>query len=164
METIPSADPSAGKKRSGMTATNSWLAIHRAHPDPDTILWHVYLKEEHRFLGNDIRIGDHIFFYEAKNGYGHFDEGRMGIVRISIVSATPYQRNHHQPYAPGNEGEWDFAIPAEPLDTSGFVPRTQVNVVMGYAYNYVYYGYNRGKGIKQLTPMQADELFRRFRR
>ena len=102
--------------------------------------------------------------YEAKHGYGHDRIGAEGIIRIAVVSGAPYERDEATLSAPDHEGGRRIGIPTDALYVGGRVSRDHLNRVMRYASRNVFFGYNRGKGIKQLTPEQADELLVLFTR
>jgi hypothetical protein len=147
----------------------SWLTTHYAHPQPDTIPWHILLQAQHKRAVAGIETGDHVFFYEHRGNRPVKGEplrppGRQGIIRIATVSGPIYQRDGLLEYTDGASKDWAWGVPCDAgVDTAGFVPRIQVNEVLQYKPGSLLRALNRGTGVKKLLEEQANELRRQFR-
>lgn len=148
---------------------NNWFTIHDAHPDPDRVLWHIYLQDKYKDLASEISVGDRVFFYETKNTKQiqfKGSRGKMGVVHVGYVIGDKYERQFEEALSIYNDGErktWDIGIPTDAGQSNGFVSREKVLEILGYASNYYFKGFARGKGIKLIEDAKANELLSLFR-
>lgn len=163
-------DRRSGKKQSGATMPRYWFTTHwpRFKGGRDTL--HIYLREEHRDAAPGLAPGDRVLVYEFKSGPSllldggtriHREVGKGGIICDARIVAPLQPRSSNEAqeiYVDGKKVNWSWI--AETADrTMGYLPRGVVNELLGYAAGNYFYGFNGGRGIKELEP----EVYARLR-
>jgi hypothetical protein len=164
--------------------TRYWITTHWPKRKVDPQPWHIYLQEGFETLGRRVEVGNPVLFFELKTGKVAVTKlpdgreyqrrlvgGRQGIVASAVVS-TPMMRrdpsDSRETYIGGKQLNWPWEIPTSNVNLDGFVPRADVNRVLGYDPEYTLMGFGdrmngRPSGLKQLTEDQYRELTELFR-
>lgn len=159
---------------------NYWLTTHwpALEGQEDSAETGIYLPDEREEAGEDIRPGDMVLIYESRTGrtvvredvhgnkhYIKSVPGREGIVSIAEVQ-TPLLRDNDSEvtrYADSTEIWWRWYAVANPVSSNGYVPRVEVNRVLGYKNNYPMRALGeRHSGLKKLTKEQYYKLVELF--
>jgi hypothetical protein len=154
--------------------TRYWLTTHWPPlPDGRDIL-NVYLQEHHRNAVAGMAPGDRLLIYEYLSGPDLLKPdgtivrrkaGRGGIIcdaRISTGLKPRSPEDAPEEYTDGRKANWAWI--AETDDRKfGFLERQRTNAVLGYDEGYKLYGFNRGRGIIQLTPDEYAGLTEQFK-
>jgi len=127
--------------------------------------WHVIER---------VDLGDFVLVYEAASGPTVVSRnaegveskqrrlvGRGGIVALLRVTdkASQPPDTKREEYADGTSAWWRYCAPTEPLDSGGFLPRVEVNRLLGYEEVFNFHGFGDDhSGVKQIAP----ELFERI--
>jgi hypothetical protein len=150
-----------------------WVTTHWPHPEPDDHPWHVYLKAEFKEIADMFAPGDRVLFYESKYHRPMADGkrrpvGAEGVVVAGTVAAPAQTRPPAlavADYADGTCDNWLWGVPTRDLDTSGYVPRRELNEVLEYKPTYNLHGFGvQNSGVKELTEQQYNDLLGKFRR
>lgn len=139
----------------------------------------VWVVDGKEHVIRDIAPGDLVWIYESRSGKtlvrqqanGGTQEipcqlGRQGVIALCRVVEPAYECEDTtaEVYADGKTMWWRWYAPTESLNTSGFVPRKDAAVLLGFSPNYPFRGFGRASsGVKRLTPTQHDGLLRAFR-
>lgn len=156
--------------------TTQWP--HRIDEDQNAPRTGIYLPDGREAAGADIRPGDLVAVYEAKDGRALIrknlsgeeevlkcHQGRQGIVALIRITsnlcaddAIPLQK-----YTDGTKILWRWYADAEPYSTSGFLSRIDLNNILGYAPNNPLKGFgDRHSGLKKITQDQFNQISTQF--
>lgn len=164
--------------------TRYWLTTHWP-PFQDEInpeITGVYLPDDNRReVGMALNTRDLIMIYQSVSGptrlYRNKDgtergrvpsiRGRGGIV-VVVKATSRIERNPDvelTEYTNRNPILWAWEATTEPIDDNGFVPRIDVNRILGYRLNYNLHGFGtRHSGLKEITELQFQQLYALFQR
>lgn len=156
--------------------TTHWpMRVDEPEHNPHSGVWVI---SERRDVISQVQPCDHVFIYETKTGKVELRltangrevpirrrTGREGIVALVEVTklADEPKGSKPQKYTDGSTMWWRWHAPTRPINTSGFIPREQVNDILGYDRAYVFRGYGEGKsGLGRLREDQYEQLLKAF--
>ena len=139
----------------------------------------VYLSHEKGEVGRDLRPGDLVLVYQSESGRTRVvteldgtthtapcEKGKGGVVAIGRALTT-VQRDEEaevEQYTDGTAIHWEWRAPLEVLSTSGFVPRGELNRILGYKPTYNFRGFgDRSSGLKKIDQATYVEIEAAFR-
>jgi hypothetical protein len=151
-----------------------WFTTHWPpydHDGPDIL--NIYIQEQYRHAVDGMGPGDKVFVYEFRSGPNVTNEegevihrrlpGREAVVCEAEITTNLHVRPGYVPEHFEGRGIRNFRWEAlTGRRVHGVVPRKQVNRILGYREGYVYYGFNGGRGIKEISPEEYDELHARL--
>jgi len=154
-----------------------WLTTHWPNTRnllPDAPKNGVYLPDKRENASDGMDVGDLVLFYESVSGRTilerHSDgsekrlpcwTGRGGLVTLSHITSKPKDLGEkgREEYTDGTKIWWRFKAETALVNSSGFVPREQVCLVLGYAPTYNFRGFGtRHSGLKEITEEQFEQL------
>lgn len=129
----------------------------------------VWVEREHEEVAKRLRVGDRVFVYETRTGPSLRQDGRVyscvrgrqGIVAVGRIRRLEPSNSDVQHYASGRRRtrRWAFGGSfGRSVDRKGFVPRGEVNRILGYARRYVFLGF--GTDRSGTGPLTLDEATR----
>ena len=137
----------------------------------------VWLRSNKEWAGRDLRSGDPVLVYQTISGraiiHSHEDGrrerircvwGHSGIIAVA-EAAGPIKRDPQWPvweYEDGRNRCWGCQASLTLVSSDGFVPRVQVNRILGYSPRYTMRGFGAGTGLKEITKGQYQELVAAF--
>ncbi len=158
-----------------------WLTVHwpPREDDPDGIGAGVWVPDGREAAGADLAEGDRVLVYESLRGRPEVRispngartivrciQGREGVVLLGEAQSCLQADDGSTPsrYVDGSEIWWRWHAPLRVLSRSGFVPRREVNKVLGYkpAYNFRGFG-DRHSGLQEISREEFEELEMRLR-
>jgi hypothetical protein len=160
-----------------------WMTKHWPKRKIEPLPWHIFLRQGMEPLGRTVQIGDKVLFFETKIGkvavaalpdgkryWKTLATGRQGIVASAVVSGPMKLRDlaeSNETYTTGERRIWSWEIPTAELNGEGFVPRSEVNRLLGHAKNYALMGFGdrvggESSGLKQIDESIFNELNRMF--
>jgi hypothetical protein len=112
--------------------------------------------------------GDQVAFYEcgkgkAVVGRGRKPRGRQGVVRVATIVSELRQKGFEEQYTDGTVGRYEWEVPCDQHDESGFAGRIDVCRAVGFKVGYKLYGLGGGTGVKELNQEQFERLLAEFR-
>ena len=129
-------------------------------------------------VGAEIKPGDHVFIYQSETGYTEIrtdkkgeeqriksKRGRGGIIAIEQVSEKLRIIKDAPPtrYVGRVSVTWKGRVDTTIVSEDGFIPRSDVNRVLGYEEGYSFRGYGtKHSGLAQLTSEQYKALSKLF--
>ncbi len=158
-----------------------WLTVHWPQLQDRSVRYplRVWLQDGTQSAGNGLDAGDRVLIYETKfgptrllPGVGGIKReapslvGRQGIIIIAeaIGPLTQDLSFEKIEYADGSQRWWCWHAPLRALAEDGFVPRTEVNRVLGYSPNYLFRGFGTfNSGLKELTALEYSALVEVYR-
>lgn len=157
--------------------TTQWP--HRQGTPKDAPREGVYLPDDRKEAGADIRPGDLVVVYESKGGRDLVRKdvsgkketvkhhvGREGVVSILRITSRLYadDESEEQEYSDGTKIWWKWYADTEPYFSSGFLPRQELNVLLGYKIDNALRGFgDKHSGLKKIdrdTFLKIEEAFR----
>lgn len=161
---------------------NYWITTHwppRAG-NPKREPSGVWLPEGRQQAGVELRAGDHVLIYESRSGRtelrvradGSTSEVRSVRGKEGIIAVVRAQESIHRnpdttvtKYVNGTEICWSWQAATELLSSNGFVPRTEINRVLGYKPSYNLRGFgDRKSGLKRISKDEYETLVAIFKR
>jgi hypothetical protein len=159
---------------------NHWLTTH--WPPRANDLSHspggVWVVDGKEHVIRELEVGDLVWIYESGSGKTAIrtqangqalkvpcKRGRQGVIALCQVTEPAYARDDATPeaYVDGTTMWWRWFAETETLNSSGFVPRSEVAVLLNYDTNYTFRGFGQvASGLKQLTAAQHDTLQHAF--
>ncbi len=151
-----------------------WLTTHwpptEDYPDPTG----VYLPDGRQAAGQNLRREDTVFVYESRTGpiilerlpdgtqrqVRHL-EGREGIIAVTEALDEIQQDRRIEPteYVGRNPIRWCWFAPTRENMFNGFVPRREVNRILGYHLNNPMRGFGTlHSGLKEISIRQAHAI------
>ena len=129
---------------------NYWMAIrwpqYRDEDENVENRYWIYIPEDKKELGQDVGIGDLIFFYETKTGWQlagkayNYKAGKQGIIAIvkAISKLEPEKVREEYEYKP--TVLWGWRIRTK-LYKKCSVKREDICEIFGYSQNYFFRGF-----------------------
>lgn len=155
-----------------------WLTVHwPPRLDEQDGPLGVWLQDGKVQVADGMDVGDLVFIYQTADGptaiETHPDgttsraprgKGRSGVHRLARIVAKPVEHEEcrREKYTDGKERWWRYLAVAEPINSSGYVPRPEVARMIGYSENYAFLGFGGGSGLKQLSEGEFHQLRERF--
>jgi hypothetical protein len=134
----------------------------------------VWVQHDKRHLIDRVSPGDLVFIYESQSGPTQVranadgstqripcHRGRAGIVGLVEVTQRAHQPEDSQRerYSDGSSLWWRYCTPTRSINSAGFIPRPEVNSLLGYSDSYVFHGFGEEhSGLKQIEV----DLFNRI--
>lgn len=150
-----------------------WLTTQWPFREGSTRIQHqnVWIRDNHLKAVDGMDKNDLVFIYETIRGRTliqgneriRCQRGRGGIVVLAKIKSptTPSKRDPER-YADGSVIWWRYCAPTEHVE-SGFIPRREVNRVLGYSLDYPFRGFGLlQSGVKQISERQFEGLKRIF--
>lgn len=160
---------------------NYWMTTHwpPREDDPDNVASGVWVPDGREIAGSDLETGDFVLIYQARSGRtelrrapdGTVDrvrclKGAGCIIAIAKVKERLFEDPESRPtdYTDGTRIWWRWFAPIDVLSRSGFVPRAELNNVLGYAQSYSFRGFGHyHSGLKKISAEQYYALTDLFR-
>lgn len=139
----------------------------------------INLKEGQEEVGADINVGDYVFIYQSETGYTEIrtnkkgedqriksKRGRGGIIALELVSSRLQiiEDSVLTRYVGRESISWRGKVKTTIVSEDGFIPRSNINRVLGYKRGYSFRGFGtKNSGLKELTLDQyvvLRELFK----
>jgi hypothetical protein len=160
---------------------NYWITTHWAPRagEQDVPPSGVWLSEGRQKAGADLAADDRVLIYQAATGRTEIrllangqqqkrrrTRGREGVVAITRAcgpitgdpQALPTQ------YTDGTTLLWSWRAPTVILSSKGFVPRKELNSILGFHADYQLRGFGAGhSGLKKITKTEFDSLVSAFK-
>ncbi len=160
-----------------MSNPRYWITVHYPQREYEEFLPHVYLQDGLEEVARDLRPQDLAFLYETASAPVTLKQtaeglrrrpiaarGRQGIVALVRLTSALYDRkNTPTLHASGKQVWWRWRADAEIVSREGFVPRADVNEILGHKKNWNWRGFgDRRSGLRQIGEEQFREIRRRF--
>lgn len=160
---------------------NYWLTTQwpPREDNPDLLPSGVWLPDGREAAGNCLREGDLVLIYQSQTGRTEIRRrpdgtqervrslvGKGGIIAIGRVCDRLSEREGSTTteYENGTSIWWRWWTPIELLSRSGFVPRVELNGILGYDPTYSLRGFgDRKSGLKRIAAQQYHALVDIFR-
>jgi len=161
---------------------NYWLTTHwprRQGEDETEPPFGVWVPDKREAAVADMAPGDLVFIYESLSGRPRVttyangtttttpcERGRGGVIVLAEVVDRPSEQTESGPeeYTDGTSIWWRYMARTKPINSAGFIPRTQVAVALGYSPDYGFRGFgDYHSGVKKLSQEEYDKLFALFR-
>lgn len=156
-----------------------WITTHWPPEIGTSLDYAVYLCDGDQSVGSDMEPGDRVWIYQSKGGrlvvrrrpdgseyLAKRKSGREGV--IALVGVTgPLRDIGGQPerYNDDTRGWWRWKADTRLINQSGFVPRRELNVLVGYQPNYGFRGFGQKKsGLKQIHESLHEVILQEFNR
>jgi hypothetical protein len=158
-----------------------WITTHwpcrrdQSTNQPQNGIW---VKNENRTVIDRVAPGDLVFLYETKSGRDILRNnadgsttqisrhpGAEGIVALAEVTRRAFEPENSRPEecANGTKLWWRYYAPTQSVDSSGFISRTELNSVLGYAPANVLRGFGeQNSGLKEISKDVYEQLRSRF--
>lgn len=161
---------------------NYWITTHwpPRTDNPTREPSGVWLPEGRQQAGVELRVGDPVLIYESRSGRTELREradgstyevksvrGKEGILAITrAVEGIHRDRTIKETrYKTGRPICWCWKAATELLSSNGFVPRTELNRVLGYKPTYNLRGFGDHKsGLKRISKTDYEALLGIFKR
>ena len=162
---------------------NYWMTTHwppRTDEEKSNIGLGVWISERCRSVGNDLRPGDKVIIYQSRSGRPEIFEkadgtsetigchtGKEGIIALGEATTDVYLLKDVKPskYTDGTEVWWRWHADLKLISQSGFVPRLEINKILGYKSNYNFRGFgDNHSGLKRIKESEFTSLVEIFRR
>ncbi len=156
---------------------NYWITTHWP-PEIDTQAdFSIYLYEGTQQVGVDIGLGDRVWIYQSNSGRRILREtptgstykknrqpGKGGVVALmEVVNELHDIDKQPDKYEDGSERWWRWRADTKLINQSGFVPKLQLNQIMGYKPEYVFRGFgDRHSGLKKITEEIHERILQAF--
>ena len=160
---------------------NYWMTTHwpPREDEGNNTTCGVWLPEGREEAGKEVVEGDFVFVYESRTGRTAVRRtiegaeqrvkcltGREGLILIGRAMSSFHIEPDSKPeiYVDGTSIWWRWYVPLVVLSRSGFVPRKEVNRVLGYKSTFNFRGFGEvHSGLKKITKTEYDELIVLFR-
>jgi hypothetical protein len=160
---------------------NYWLTTHWPPriDDHDHSPGGVWVVEGKQTIIGNVQSGDLVWIYESGSGKTVIREqangtsqrvpckqGRQGVIALCRITAPAFAREDATPerYVDGRTMWWRWYAPTVALNTTGFVPRRETAILLGYSPDYLFRGFGTGSsGLKGVTESQHHALLQAFR-
>ena len=157
-----------------------WITTHWPRRQDQSVIEPrsgVWVKDKQRQLIDRVHPGDLVFIYESKSGPAvetyvngsvkvlHRHPGREGIVALVQVTEAAEQPQGSVPehYADGSSLWWRYRARTRSVNSAGFIPRRNVNLLLGYAENNFLHGFGeKHSGLKEISEELYKRLFKEF--
>ena len=156
---------------------NYWLTTHWP-PEIDTPAdFSVYLYHGTQQVGTDIKRGDRVWIYQSKSGRKVVrenidgskekvkrEQGKEGVVALmEVVSKIHDSDRQPEKYEDGSEKWWRWRADTKLINQSGFIPRIELNPIMGYKLRYNYHVFGDGRsGLKRISMETHEAILETF--
>lgn len=138
----------------------------------------VWLPDGREAVGAALAIGDHVIVYESRSGRTQLverpdgstvtlacREGREGVVYYGRVSESLHADSDSEPehYTDGTTVWWRWSARIQVLSRSGFVPRPELLLSLGYKPTWNLRGFGTDhSGLLEITQEQYQEIVHKF--
>ncbi len=162
---------------------NYWMTTHwppDESEDPKSFIPSgIWLPDGRERAGAKIEVGDRVLIYQSKTGRAEIKnikgkivvvrsrQGREGIIEIAEVTGDLVALGDSRPskYTYGNDIWWHWRADTRPISMNGFVPRVQVNQILGYKPGNYLHGFGDFKsGLKRLEENEYHALVNVFKK
>lgn len=147
-----------------------WLATHWPHRidlPRDTRHDRVWAKDGKEHIIRRMSVGDLVFIYETGGGKSLIrrtpdgnrtvlpcHDGRAGVIALVRVTADAEESGIGiEEYVDGSRTWWRWSATVEQVNTTGFLPRMDLNAAKGYEL-----GYWRYSGLRELRPDEFERI------
>lgn len=160
-----------------------WLTTHwppRTDEPAPFVHERVCLQDDKLEAAEGMSAGDLVLIYESASGKAVREAypdgtrktvqrraGRQGVVCLARVLDRPSEPEGSQPehYTDGTQKWWRFKAPTEALNSTGFIPRTELAILLGYKPTYPFRGFGKLRsGLAELEEETFRILQSRFLR
>jgi len=137
------------------------------------------VQDGHDDIARQCAVGDIVAIYQGESGpvkiERHTDgtthkrrrvPGKGGIIGFSKVVRPLFEEpdSRQEEYTDGTKRWWRWHAICQPVNTRGFLERKRMNSILDYKPAYNYRGFNRGRGIKEITEAEYEQLRDEFSR
>lgn len=140
----------------------------------------VWVADNKRDVIAPMRVGDLVWMYESINGRPIIQEradgevrtirhhrGRGGIVTLAVVTEEAEEDPEREPetYGDGTSIWWRWHAKTRIVNSAGFIPREEVNELLGYKPNNPLRGFGtQSSGLAEIPAEVHQEILERFNR
>lgn len=158
-----------------------WVTTHwppRIDEKPDLVHEGVYVPDGRQEAVADMHSGDYLWIYETRSGRPEkrrlvdgreemvpCHEGREGVVVLAKIGSEIYEIEESEPtdYYGGSRVWWRYGADTETLNSHGFVPREELNRILGYSEDFNLHGFGDShSGVKEIDKPQFDQIMVQF--
>jgi len=154
-----------------------WITTHWPPEVGRSLDYAVYLCDGDESVGSDMEPCDRVWIYQSNGGRRivrkHRDGspyrlrrevGRGGVIALAEVACALYDRGGTpEEYDDGTKGWWRWKADTRLLNQSGFVPRRELNLLLGYKPDNGLRGFGQKKsGLKQIDEVLHREILQAF--
>jgi len=148
-----------------------WFTAHYPPIKARQDTLNIYVQDKYLSTVRDLRQGDKVFVYEFKHGPGirelkggvevilRHEPGAQGVICEADVLSELQSRQGYVPEQFIGKGLRNFKWQALTGERHlGLIPRQRVNELLGYKPGYSFFGFNGGRGIKEISREQYAAL------
>lgn len=154
-----------------------WLSAHWPPEHGTQPRFDIWVQDGHDDVARECAVGDIVAIYQGQSGPVRLEKrpdgrtyklrrerGKGGIIGFSKVVRPLFEEpdSRREEYADGSSRWWRWHAVCEAINTEGFLDREAVNAVIGYEPGFNFHGFNAGRGIKELTEAQYNQLLDAF--
>lgn len=154
-----------------------WLSVHWPPEIGNRDSFDVWVQNEHDDIARQCAVGDIVVIYQGESGPVRIEKrpdgtthkrrrmpGKGGIIGFSRVVRPLFEEpdSRQEEYTDGTKRWWRWHAICQPVNTRGFLDRNRMNSILNYKPAYNYRGFNRGRGIKELTEAEYEQLRDKF--
>ncbi|MBU0492180.1 MAG: hypothetical protein KKA73_30515 [Chloroflexi bacterium] len=156
--------------------TTKWAPLENKPGEKPSDIW---IADGREAAGSAIREGDLVLIYQTKSGPTELHRnpdgvkcpvrrigGKEGIIAIARVKGCLWEETGKKEteYDDRTKRRWCWHAPTKEITSDGFVPRVQVNRVLGYKPTWSLRGFGRlHSGLKEITKEEYDALVKIFK-
>jgi Endonuclease NucS len=164
-----------------MFGMSYWMTTHwprKENESTESSRYGVWVQDNKRHLIDRVSLGDLVFIYETRSGRSvvrtytdgstrtfarhQGSEGIVALVEV-IEAAFELDDSEEERYTDGSKAWWRYCAPTRSINSSGFIPRPEVNAILGYSENNVFRGFGEEhSGLKEIPEEVFDRLLNRF--
>jgi ribonuclease PH len=152
-----------------------WITAHYPPIKGGRDTFHIYIQNQYKRELLEPQPGDKVFIYEFKSGPGvrnttngvktvlPHEPGAEAVVCEAEVITKLEELRDYVPQEFIGKGIRNYKWRARTGNRLfGHLPRVRVNQLLGYGDGHTFFGFNHGRGIKQITPEQYSALHDEF--
>jgi hypothetical protein len=158
-----------------------WLVTHWPHltnENPDELPSGVWLQERAMDIGQFVSEGDMVVIYQSNGGpamlrrlvpgapperFGrHPGLGGVAVICQAIEPVTEDSTIPEEEFAGDRIYRWNWHARTSLVTAAGRLTRDDLNIILGYDEGNYFRGFNHGRGIKELTEEEFDNIVRQF--
>jgi hypothetical protein len=159
--------------------TKYWLTTHWPPEINKHFNCSIYLYDGTQTVGTDIKPGDRVWVYQSKGGRLVVREnpdgskyttkrqpGREGVIALAeVIDELRDIGSLPEQYDDGSIRCWKWKAEARLINQSGFIPRQELNVLLGNEPDYGLRGFGtQHSGLKQISEDEHNKLLDAFNR
>ena len=155
-----------------------WITTHWPSEISTSLDYAVYLCDGDESVGADMEVGDRVWIYQSKGGRrivrqrpdGSEYRLRREVGEEGIIALVEVTRALHdiggtpERYDDGTTGWWRWKADTRLINQSGFVPRRELNLLLGYSPDYAMRGFGQRKSGLMAIDGVHQQILQAFNR